>query len=54
VKKPTAKLKRYLVVPRDAMDVLDCRFADLDEAKEAASSACAETGQAHYVLDMRA
>lgn len=48
------KLKKYLCVPRDAFELLPKRYADLDEATEAATDACTENGQTVYVLEMKA
>lgn len=47
-------LKKFVVVPRDALDILTQRSAGFNEAKEAAAQACSETGMAHYVIEIRA
>jgi len=48
------KLKKFVVIPRDAFDLMERRFAELGEATEAASQACAENGQTAYVVEMLA
>lgn len=48
------KPKKYLVVPRDALELLDRREATLEEATERATNECNETGMAHYVVELRA
>lgn len=51
---PEVKPKKYLVIPRDALDMLERREATLEAATERASNECAESGMAHYVLEVRA
>lgn len=51
---PEVKLKKFIVIPRDALELLLKRFADFDEATEAATEACSEDGQTVYVLEMKA
>lgn len=51
---PTVKRKKYVLIPRDAFELMEQRFVELNEATEAASTACAENGQAVYVVEMRA
>lgn len=48
------KLKKFVVVPRDALDVLMNRYGAIAEAAEAAEQQCAETGMTAYVLEMKA
>ena len=48
------QLKKFIVVPRDALELLQRRFADEGEAVEAASCSCAENGQSVYVLELKA
>lgn len=48
------KLKKFVVVPRDALDVLMNRHSSLADATETASQGCAETGITCYVLEMKA
>lgn len=50
---PEVKLKKYIVVPRDALELLTRRYVDSDEAQQAAEDLCSEDGQAHYVLEMK-
>lgn len=50
----TLKAKKFVVIPRDAFDMLDRREAELADAIERASTACTETGMAHYVVEIRA
>lgn len=45
---------KFIVVPRDACEVLDDRHATLEDAIEKARIACGEGDQAHYVLEMKA
>ncbi len=54
--KETVKLtlKKFIVVPRDAMDVLAARHASIEEAFAAATDACAESGMSMYVIELRA
>lgn len=51
---PEVKLKKFLVVPRDALEMLDRRYVDFAEAQQAAEDFCGEEGQAVYVLEMKA
>jgi hypothetical protein len=51
---PEVKLKKFVVIPRDAFDLLSRREATYDEAVERAESDCSETGMAHYVVELRA
>jgi adenylate kinase len=46
--------KRFVLIPRDAFELLARRFAEMDEATEAASQSCAEDGQTMYVVEMKA
>lgn len=46
--------KKFVLIPRDAFDMLARRYPELGDAIEAASSACAEDGQTVYVVEMRA
>lgn len=48
------KTKRFVLIPRDALELLLRRYAELGEATEAASSSCAEDGQTVYVVEMKA
>lgn len=48
------KPKKFVVIPRDALELMNRRFAELNEATEAASASCAEDGQTVYVVEMRA
>jgi hypothetical protein len=48
------KAKRFVLVPRDAAELLQRRYGELAEATEAASASCAEDGQAVYVVELRA
>lgn len=51
---PEVKLKKFLVVPRDALELLERRYADNDDAMTAAEELCSEGGQSVYVLEMKA
>ena len=46
--------KKFIAVPRDALELLQRRFTALNEAKDAAASVCSETGQTIYVVEIRA
>lgn len=46
--------KKFIVIPRDAFELLSRRHAALNEATEAASDSCAEDGQTMYVVELRA
>lgn len=48
------KPKRFVVIPRDAFELLGRRYADSAEATEAAGAACAESGQSFYIVELRA
>lgn len=48
------KAKKFVLIPRDAFELLARRFAELPEATEAASQSCAEDGQTVFVVEMRA
>lgn len=54
MKAPEVKLKKYVVIPRDAFELLSRRFVEFDEATEAATEACSEGGQTMYVVEMKA
>lgn len=47
------KLKRFVLIPRDALEIMTRRYGALNEAGEAASAACAEDGQTMYVVELR-
>ena len=47
------KMKRFLVVPRDALDKLIDRHVEAAEATEQAKQRCAEEAQAMYVVELR-
>lgn len=53
MEKIVIKLKKFVVIPRDAFELLTRRYADIGEANEAAESSCAEYGQTFYVVEMR-
>ena len=48
------QLKKFILIPRDALELIPRRYGKLEEATEAASGACAEDGQTVYVVEMRA
>lgn len=48
------KPKKFVLIPRDAFELMSRRYGELNEATEAASGACAEDGQTMYVVEMRA
>lgn len=48
------KEKKFVLIPRDAFELLSRRFVEIAEATEAASVSCAEDGQSVYVVEMRA
>jgi hypothetical protein len=48
------KPKQFIVVPRDAMEMLSRRFATYDEAVAAGEEACPEEGQTMYVIELKA
>ena len=47
-------IKRFIVIPGDALNIMTVRFTSQDEAVQAASDMCAETGMAHTVVEMKA
>jgi hypothetical protein len=50
----TVDRKKFVVIPRDAFEMLDRRDVTLQEATERAMSDCAESGMAHYVVELKA
>lgn len=48
------ELKKFVLIPRDALEMMARRYAALSDATEAASASCAEDGQTVYVVEMRA
>ena len=48
------KVKKYVLMPRDALELMTRRYVDLAEAIEAASTDCAENGQTVHVVEIRA
>ena len=48
------EVKKFVLIPRDAFELMSRRFADFKEAADAASGSCAEDGQTVYVVEMRA
>lgn len=50
---PTVTPKKFIVIPRDALDVLMNRFGTHAEATQAATDACAESGQTMFVVEMQ-
>jgi hypothetical protein len=50
----SVKTKKFVVIPRDAFDLLMRRDATLQEATERATTDCTETGMTHYVVELRA
>lgn len=48
------KEKKFILIPRDAFELMARRYAELGEATEAASQSCAEDGQSVYVVEMKA
>lgn len=48
------EVKKFVLIPRDAFELMSRRFVDFKEATEAASGSCAEDGQTVYVVEMRA
>lgn len=48
------KGKKFVVIPRDAFELLTRRDVSLQEATERASADCAETGMAYYVVELKA
>jgi hypothetical protein len=51
---PDVKAKKFLAIPRDAFELLTRRHVELADATEDATNACAESGQAVYVVELRA
>lgn len=54
MKEVDVKRKKFVVIPRDALDLLERREGTLEEATERAQNDCAETGMAHYVVELKA
>lgn len=52
--KPEVKVKKFVVIPKDAYEVLARRYVSLEEATEAASDACSEEGTSMMVVELRA
>jgi hypothetical protein len=50
----TVKEKKFIVIPRDAFELLTRRDATVEEATERASADCADTGMQHYVVELKA
>jgi hypothetical protein len=48
------KPKKFIVVPRDALEMLSRRFVTYEEATEAGSDACSDEGQTMYVVELKA
>lgn len=48
------KPKKFIVVPRDAFEMLSRRFVTFEESTEAGSEAVSEEGMTMYVLEMKA
>lgn len=46
--------KKFIVIPRDAFELLQRRHGSLAEATEAASNACSEEGATMIVVEMKA
>ena len=51
---PEVKPKKFIVIPRDALELMGRRHAELAEATEAAATSCADDGQTVYVVELRA
>jgi hypothetical protein len=47
------KRKKFVLIPRDAFELLTRRFVTIGEANEAAEQSCREDGQTVYVVEMR-
>ncbi len=47
-------LKKFVVIPRDAFELLMRRHAELAEATGEATMYCEETGQTAYVVEIKA
>lgn len=50
----TIKRKKYVVVPRDALDMLEVRYSALSDAEEAAKEGVLENDMPMYVLEIKA
>lgn len=48
------KEKKFVVIPKDAFDLLMRRFADINGAIKSAEDDCAEHGQTVYVVEVKA
>lgn len=48
------ELKKFVLIPRDAFELLSRRFGSIAEATDAASASCGEDGQTVYVVEMKA
>jgi hypothetical protein len=48
------KAKKFVLIPRDALELMVRRFLELGEATEAASQSCADDGQTVYVVELKA
>jgi len=48
------KLKKFVVVPRDAMNCLTQREATLDQAVATATEACSQDGMTIYIAELKA
>ena len=48
------KVKKFVAIPRDAFELMERRYTTYEDAAQAAADACAESGQAVYVVEMRA
>ena len=48
------KHKKFIVIPRDAFNVLVDRYAAFADAGEAAKERCADDGQQMYVVELKA
>lgn len=46
--------QKFIVIPRDAFELLLQRHGTLAEATGAGTQQCAETGQASYVVEVKA
>lgn len=46
--------KKFVVIPRDAFEMLDRREVSFQEAADRAEAECTETGMAHYVVELKA
>ena len=50
---PDVQVKKFIVVPLDALSKLEDRYADSASALERAKERCAEEGRTMYVVEMR-